>query len=40
VTTYLVENLSPGTWVFVITAVNSSGNESDYSDYASKTIAP
>jgi len=40
VTTFLVENLSPGTWVFVITAFNSSGNESDYSDYASKTVAP
>jgi len=38
VTTYLVENLGPGTWNFVTTAYNSSGVESEFSNVASKTI--
>lgn len=38
VTTHLVENLTPGTWYFVVTAYDTSGNESDYSEAASKVI--
>lgn len=38
VTTYVVENLAPGTYEFVSTALNSAGVESDYSNTASKTI--
>lgn len=37
-TTYTVENLSPATWYFVATAVNSSGVESQFSNEASKTV--
>jgi hypothetical protein len=40
VTTYLVENLSPGTWFFVVTAFNFSDDESEYSNPASKVVAP
>ncbi len=40
VTTHLVENLSPGTWIFVVTAFNTSEIESEYSNYASYTISP
>lgn len=36
--TYLVENLSPATWYFAVTAVNGGGEESAYSNVASKTI--
>ncbi len=36
----MVENLSPGTWFFVVTAVDTSNNESEFSNVASKTIAP
>jgi hypothetical protein len=39
VTTYVVENLGPGTWYFVTTAFDSTGAESDYSNVASKTIS-
>ena len=38
-TTYVVENLDPGTWYFVSTAYNASGVESAYSNEASKTVA-
>lgn len=38
ITTYVVENLAPGTWEFVSTALNSDGVESSYSNPASKTI--
>jgi hypothetical protein len=38
VTQYTVDNLSAGTWSFVITAVDADGNESSYSAAASKTI--
>jgi len=38
VTSYVVENLVPGTWYFVTTAFNSSGVESNPSNVASKTI--
>lgn len=38
ITTYVVENLSPDTYYFVTTALNSSGVESDYSNVAVKTI--
>ena len=36
--TYMVENLSTGTWNFVVTALDTRGNESSYSNVASKTI--
>ena len=38
VTTYIVENLGPGTHYFATTALSSDGLESDYSNEASKTI--
>ncbi|MBN1240075.1 MAG: putative Ig domain-containing protein, partial [Gammaproteobacteria bacterium] len=38
ITTYVVENLTSGTWYFAVTAVDSSGLESDFSNVASKTI--
>ena len=37
-TTYAVTNLSPGTWYFAITAFNTSGLESGYSNEVSTTI--
>lgn len=37
-TAYVVENLGPGTWFFVATAVNSAGVESAFSGSGSKTI--
>lgn len=37
-TTYVVDNLSAGTWYFSVTAIDSNGVESDYSNVASKTI--
>lgn len=37
-TTYVVENLSPATWYFAITAVTTAGAQSSYSNVASKTI--
>jgi hypothetical protein len=36
--TYVIEDLSPGTYYFVSTAVNSQGVESDYSNMAEKTV--
>ncbi|MDZ7643049.1 MAG: putative Ig domain-containing protein [Woeseiaceae bacterium] len=38
ITTYVVDNLAPGTWVFVSTAINEAGVESDFSNEATKTI--
>ena len=38
VTTYIVENLAPGTYEFVATAFNSTGVESRFSGTATKTI--
>ncbi len=38
VTTYVLEDLSEGTWYFVATAIDLVGNESVYSNVASKTI--
>jgi len=35
---YVVENLSQGTWYFAMTAFDTSGAESDYSSIGSKTI--
>ena len=35
---YVVEQLPPATWFFVVTAVNSQGGESSFSNVASKTI--
>ncbi|MGB7215843.1 MAG: putative Ig domain-containing protein [Gammaproteobacteria bacterium] len=40
VTTYVVDNLAPGTYYFATTAVSADGLESDYSNEASKTIRP
>jgi len=39
VTMGVVENLAPGTWSFVVTAYDYFGNESSYSNVATKTIA-
>jgi hypothetical protein len=38
ITTYVIENLAPGTYEFVSTAFNSAGVESTYSNTATKTI--
>jgi hypothetical protein len=38
VTTYVVEDLAPATWYFAVTAVNSTGSESAYSNVANKQI--
>ena len=38
VTTYVVDNLSPGTYEFVATSHNSSGVESRYSAPATKVV--
>jgi len=37
-TSYVVGNLGPGTYYFVVTAVNSAGTESQFSNMASKTV--
>jgi hypothetical protein len=37
-TTYVINNLARGTHYFAVTAYNTSGNESSYSDEGSKTI--
>jgi hypothetical protein len=36
--TYVVEPLTPGTWYFVVTAFDTSGNESTYSNVATKQL--
>lgn len=38
-TSYTVSNLPPGTYYFVVTAYDASGNESTYSNEATKTIS-
>src|SRR6185436_2888551 len=38
VTTYIVEDLSPATWYFAVTAINSQGAESTNSNVANKQI--
>ena len=38
VTSYMVENLSSGTWYFVIAAFNQAGREGGFSNVASKTM--
>jgi len=38
ISSYVVENLSQGTWYFAMTAFDASGAESDYSSIGSKTI--
>jgi len=38
ITTYVIENLTPGTYFFVATAFNTAGTESTFSGVASKTI--
>ncbi len=38
VTTYVIDNLGPGTYQFVATSINSAGIESDYSNPATKTV--
>lgn len=35
---YTLEDLSPGTWYFAVTAYDTSGNESDYSNEVSKKV--
>ena len=39
-TTYTVTGLGPGTWFFAVTAFDVDGNESDFSNEVSETIAP
>ena len=34
----VVDQLTPATWFFVVTAFDTSGNESAYSNVASKTV--
>jgi hypothetical protein len=36
--TYVIDNLTPGTWYFAVAAVNSQGVSSALSSVASKTI--
>jgi hypothetical protein len=38
VTTYVVENLNPGTWYFVLSSYDSDGIESDYSNEISEEV--
>ena len=37
-TSYVIEQLTPATWYFVVTAVNASGVESNYSSVVSKAV--
>ncbi len=39
ISTYILENLSAGSWYFAVIAINSAGVESSLSNVASKTIA-
>jgi hypothetical protein len=39
VTSYIIEQLTPGTWYFATTAFNADGVESSHSNVASKTIS-
>ncbi len=38
ITTYVIDNLSPGTYYFAITAYNSTGEDSGYSNQVSTTV--
>ena len=38
VTTYMVEQLTPAAYYFVVTALDASGNESAHSNVATKTV--
>ena len=38
ITTYVIENLAPGTYEFSSTAFNSNGIESEYSNFATKVV--
>lgn len=38
VASHMVEQLTPATYYFVVTAIDNSGNESQYSNVASKTV--
>jgi len=38
ITSSVVDNLTPNTWYFVSTAFTSSGEESDFSNMATRTI--
>lgn len=38
VSSYVVEQLTPATWYFAVTALNSTGAESDYSNIATKQV--
>ncbi len=38
IATYVIEQLTPATWYFAVTSVNSAGAESSYSNVASKQI--
>jgi hypothetical protein len=38
IASYVVDNLSPGTYYFVVTALSSAGTESQFSNAASKTL--
>jgi len=40
VTSYMVENLTPQTWYFVVTAFDTSLNHSEFSNTGSKTVTP
>ena len=39
-TTYFVDELTPATWYFVVTAIDKNNLESQFSNVASKTISP
>ncbi len=38
IATYVIEQLTPATWYFAVTSVNSAGAESSYSNVSSKQI--
>jgi len=38
IASYVIDSLLPGTYYFVVTATDTSGNESVYSNEASKSI--
>lgn len=40
VASHVISDLTPATWYFVATAFDAAGNESQYSNVASKTITP
>jgi hypothetical protein len=38
ITTYVIDNLQPNTWFFVMTSFNSSNMESDYSNVVTRIV--